>query len=834
MVSTVAKNLLIVESPAKTRTLKKFLGSQYAVEASVGHIRDLIKKDMGIGPSYEPRYEVLPAKKEVVKKLRAAAKKADTVYLAPDPDREGEAIAWHISEVLGKEPGAVRRVTFNEITRRAVLQALENPGTIDYRKVDAQQARRVLDRLMGFRLSPLLWEKVKQGLSAGRVQSVALKMVCDRQAEIDAFKSQEYWNLGADVAAAEPPPFSVRLLRIDGKKAEVATGEQAAAIVRDLDGSSFVVRAVERKESQQKPNAPFITSRLQQEAAKRLGFSVKRTMALAQGLYEGSEIGDRGAIGLITYMRTDSTRVADEAVAGARDFIAATFGAAALPAKPNVYSSRKGAQDAHEAIRPTTFDLPPDQVKDYLKDDEWKLYKLIWERFMASQMQPALFDVTQVDVESGPEAREGRPAGDGRAAFPGGQDRAPEYLLRATGRTLKQPGFLAIYREVPESGSESPDSGENGERAENGGDSASAGEQSESTLPPLSPGERLRLIKVTSEQKFTQPKAQYSEATLVKALEENGIGRPSTYASILSTLTDRDYVDKSEGRFRPTALGTLVNGMLQKGFHDILNEGYTAALELQLDQIEDGTLGWKDAVKDFDQKFSQDLALAGEQMPNVKRDGVPLDESCPECGGQLLMRFGRYGTFVGCSNYPQCKFTRDLQPAPASSSVAATAGNGGAGKGAAGATGAAGTPAGAVATAGAPSDEEIPLCEECGRPMALRRSRFGTFYGCTGYPECKGIRKVGPKAEPPRPTGVACPECGQGWIEEKRSRRGKIFYSCNRYPDCKFALWNKPVAKPCPDCNAPFLLEKTTKKAGTRLVCNTEGCEHSEGVEPAA
>ncbi len=756
----MAKNLLIVESPAKSKTLKKFLGRQFAVEASVGHIRDLVKKDMGIGPDFEPRYEVLAAKKDVVKKLRQAAKEAETVYLAPDPDREGEAIAWHIAEVLGKDAKNVLRVTFNEITKGAVLKALDHPGAIDLQKVDAQQARRVLDRIMGFRLSPLLWEKVKQGLSAGRVQSVALKMVCDRQAEIDVFVPEEYWNLGADLKGAVPPPFNARLSRIEGRKAEVHDGEQAAKIVRGLETGPFVVAKVERKESRQRPSPPFITSRLQQEAARRYGFSVKRTMALAQGLYEGKDVGDRGSVGLITYMRTDSTRVADEALAAGRELIAATYGPDSLPEKPNVYPSKAGAQDAHEAIRPTSFDLPPDAVRDFLKDEEWKLYKLIWDRFIASQMEPAVFDVTQVDIENGP------------------------YTLRASGKVLKKPGFLAVYRETPD-------------------EDAAAAEEGEGVLPPLTEGEKLELVKVLSEQKFTQPSAQYSEATLVKALEENGIGRPSTYATILSVLTDRDYVERLEGRFRPTALGRLVNGMLQTGFHDILNEGYTAALEEQLDRIEDGKLDWKRAVADFDEKFSKDLETAGEQMPNVKKDGIPLDENCPEDGARLLMRFGRFGPFIACSNYPDCKYTRNLEePAAAQDSPAA---NG--------------------------AEEEVPPCEVCGKPMALKRSRFGTFYGCTGYPECKNIRKTGPKPEPPKPTGVPCPECGKGEIVEKRSYRGKTFWSCNRYPDCKFSLWKKPVARECPDCGATFLLEKVTKKNGTQYVCNTEGCKHVEDVE---
>lgn len=753
----MAKNLIIVESPAKTRTLRKFLGREWAVEASVGHIRDLPKKDMGLGDDFEPKYAVLAEKKEVVKRLKEAAKKAETVYLAPDPDREGEAIAWHIAEVIGKGAEAVRRVTFNEITKRAVLKALESPGEVDLRKVDAQQARRVLDRLMGFKLSPLLWEKIKRGLSAGRVQSVALKMVCDRQAEIDAFVSEEYWLLGAELAAELPPTFLARLHSIRGRKAQVGDGERAAAIAGELEKGTFTVAAIERKESKQRPSPPFITSRLQQEAARRFSFPVKRTMALAQGLYEGREIGGRGQIGLITYMRTDSTRVAAEAIGAVRELIAATYGAESLPEKPNFYSSKKGAQDAHEAIRPTYFDLPPEAVAAHLKPDELKLYRLIWDRFVASQMRPAVFDVTQVDVANGP------------------------YLLRATGKVLKSPGFLAVYREVAEE--------ENG----NG-----AGEVP--GLPALAEGQELRLVRLEKEQKFTQPPAQYSEATLVKALEENGIGRPSTYAQILSTLTEKAYAEKLEGRFRPTALGQAVHRALQSGFSDIINEGYTALLEGELDKIEEGQMPWKQAVREFDEKFARDLAQADEHLPNVKRDGVPLGEVCPKCGeregGRLVIKFGRYGAFVSCDRFraePPCDYTRDLAPAP-------------------------------EAAAGGGAPEEVPPCELCGRPMALKRSRFGTFYGCSGYPECKNIRKIGPAPAPPKETGVACPECGEGTILEKRSRRGKIFFSCSRYPKCKFALWDRPLPTPCPTCGAPFLVEKTTKKKGTRHLCVREGC----------
>ncbi len=759
----MSKDLIIVESPTKTKTLKKFLGSKYAIEASVGHIRDLEKKDLGLGDNYEPRYRILPAKRDVVKKLRAAAKRAGTVYLAPDPDREGEAIAWHIAQVLEKEANAVRRVTFNEITRAAVEHALENPGLIDLRKVDAQQARRVLDRLMGFKLSPLLWEKVKQGLSAGRVQSVALKMICDRQDEIDAFVPEEYWLIGADLEGAKPPPFTARLHKVDGKKAKVGDGERAATIVGELERGGFRVASIQRKESLQRPAPPFITSRLQQEAARRFGFSVKRTMSVAQSLYEGKEIGGRGAVGLITYMRTDSIRVSEEALAAAREWIAATYGADKMPAKPVRYKSKKGAQDAHEAIRPSTFDLPPEAAAKHLSRDEARLYRLIWDRFMASQMLPAVFDVTRVDVENG------------------------SYTLRATGKILKSPGFLALYEEA-RGESDKPDKPTSDRDA---------------LLPPLVEGETLKLVKVTSEQKFTKPPALFSEATLVKALEDNGIGRPSTYASILSTLSDRSYAEKVEKRFHPSPLGRLVNRLLQSGFSDIINEGYTAQLEVQLDRIEEGEIEWKSALVEFDEKFERDLELAGKVMPNVKREGVPTDETCPDCSSPLVMRFGRFGTFLGCSAYPECKYTRDLEQS-------------------------------GQETEGQETAEEVPDCEKCGRPMALRRSRYGAFYGCTGYPECKNLRKIGPAPPEPKGTGVPCPECGKGEIQEKRSRRGKIFFSCSRYPDCKFALWKRPVLKTCPLCSSPFLLEKTTKKKGPQLVCPGEGCDHEETVESEA
>jgi DNA topoisomerase I len=760
----MAKSLIIVESPAKTRTLRKFLSKDYAIEASVGHIRDLEKKNLGIGENFEPHYQILAAKKDVVAKLRSAAKNVDVVYLAPDPDREGEAIAWHIAQVIDREPEAIRRVTFNEITRKAVLEALEHPGAIDQRRVEAQTARRVLDRLMGFKLSPLLWDKVKQGLSAGRVQSVALKMVCDREAEIEAFQPEEYWLIDAELLGALPPSFTARLHRIDGTKAKVDNGDQAGEIVSALEGGSFRIAKIERKESKQNPSPPFITSHLQQQAARRYGFPVKKTMSLAQRLYEGKEIGDRGPTGLITYMRTDSTRVAEEALDAVRVWIAQEYGEKSLPAKANRYRSKKGAQDAHEAIRPTSFDLPPQAVAQYLERDELRLYQLIWDRFIASQMLPAIFDVTRVDVESGP------------------------YVLRAEGKILKSPGFLAIYNEEGSGSSADGDGGKEGDKL----------------LPELQEGEELSLQKVTSEQKFTKPPARFNEASLVRALEENGIGRPSTYANILSTLSDRDYVDRLEKRFHPTALGSTVNRLLQDGFADILNEGYTAGLETELDRIEDGELDWRAALAAFDGKFAKDLAAAAADMPNVKREGVPTDEKCPDCDSPLVMRFGRFGTFLGCTRYPECRYTRNPDVGePDEAETAAVEGEG----------------------------AEIPPCEECGKPMVLRRSRFGPFYGCSGYPECKQTRRIGPAPEPPKGTGIKCPECGKGEICEKRSRRGKIFFSCDRYPECKYALWNQPVERECPDCGSPLLTEKVTKKKGRHLACPNKECSFEESLE---
>ncbi len=748
----MARKLVIVESPAKARTIGKFLGKEFSVKASVGHIRDLPKSSLGVDEAhgYEPEYVVLPEKKKVVEELRKAARSAEEVYIATDPDREGEAICWHVQEVLRSTKKPFHRVEFHEITKRAVRQAMESPRQVDMNRVNAQQARRVIDRLMGYRISPLLWEKVKRGLSAGRVQSVALKMICDREAEIEAFVPEEYWIVDAKVRAAAPPPFALRLAKRDGKKWRPGNAEEAEAVAAAIRNAELAVTRATRKTSRQKPKPPFITSHLQQEASRRLRMPVRKTMQVAQRLYEGVDLGGRGTVGLITYMRTDSFRVADEALDAARALIARQWGETALPAKPNRYRSRASAQDAHEAIRPTDPTLTPDDVAPYLSSDQLRLYRLIWERFIASQMTPAVFDVTQLEVQVGP------------------------YTLAATGKVLRDPGFLRVWKDAKE------------------GDG-------EGALPAgLEGGTPLELEKVELEQKFTQPPARYNEASLVKALEENGIGRPSTYASIIATLSSRDYVVREKGTFRPTALGRLVARLLVGSFADIVNERYTASLEEQLDRVAAGEEDWRATVQRFAEELGRDLERAKKEMEQVKGKGIPTDETCPECGAPLVMKFGRYGEFLACSRYPDCRYTRDV-----------------------------GEKEGAD-EAGEAEGAEAPACPECEAPMVQKRSRFGLFWACSRYPECKGTRPIGKKALPkPEPTGVSCPMegCG-GELMAKKSRRGTTFYACNRYPKCTFAMPNPPVPTPCPECGFPVMGLKVTKRRGRELVCPVKTCGH--------
>ncbi|HVF57804.1 MAG TPA: type I DNA topoisomerase [Pyrinomonadaceae bacterium] len=828
----MSKKLVIVESPAKAKTINKYLGSDYRVMASYGHIKDLPSKGLGVDVAndFEPTYEVIPEtkkrnNKKTVAELKKAAKEAEAIYLAADPDREGEAICQHLAEeIVPKRPKTPSfRVMFNEITKRAVQEAFEHPKEIDKNLVDAQQARRVLDRLVGYKVSPLLCRTVGGKLSAGRVQSVALRMVVERERDIEKFVKTEYWTIAANLSSKLPPAFDARLWKIgeqtiktggfdqDVKKSEILIGTEAQAreIVAEAEREQFRVAEVATKERKRNPVPAFITSKLQQEAARKIGYSVKKTMMLAQKLYEGVEVGAEGSVGLITYMRTDSTRVSEAALAEARDFIGTQYGAAYLPEKAIHYRSKKDAQDAHEAIRPTDVSRTPESVEPFLNKEELKLYRLIWQRFVASQMMPALFDQTTIDIEAG------------------------RFLFRATGSVLKFDGFLRVYEEGRDEKSEED-------------------EEAARKLPLVERGEQLKLNAVTPEQHFTEPPPRYTEATLVKALEEKGIGRPSTYAAIMTTILDREYVEKHEGRFHPTALGTTVNDLLVASFDDLFNESYTARMEEELDEIEDGKMKWTDALHEFYGKFAHDLKNAEAQMKAAKQQAIPTDEICENCGSGMVIKFGRFGQFLACSNYPECRTTREIAKPQAASADGAAAGS--------------------TATAGAEgaSEAEEESCELCGKPMALKRGRFGQFLGCTGYPDCRNIRKIsksGAVAPAPVPlegetcpldgaqlvrrhgrfgefvscanypackyikretTGIACPRPGcKGEIVVKKSKRGKAFYGCSEYPKCDAVYWDKPVAEACPQCSAPFLLEKTTKK-GTFRMCAKEECGYRE------
>jgi DNA topoisomerase I len=825
----MAKSLVIVESPSKAKTINKYLGKDFKVLASVGHVKDLPKKGLGVDleNDFEPTYEVMPGKEKVVREIKEAAKDAETVYIATDPDREGEAIGFHLAEIVtsgrGNAKKPVFRVMFNEITKAAVQDAFKQPGHIDQDLVDAQQARRVLDRIVGYKVSPLLWDKVRRGLSAGRVQTVAVRLVVEREREIQAFVKTEYWSVIANLSAQLPPAFDARLYKIadktvktagfdDGvKKSEVHITDEGMAqqILAELQGAQYTVSEVSTKEKKRNPVPPFITSKLQQEASRKLRFSAKRTMQIAQKLYEGKELGKEGAVGLITYMRTDSTRVADSALGEVRDFIGKQYGPNYLPEKAIQYRSKKDAQDAHEAIRPTSAERTPDSVAPYLDKDELALYRLIWQRFLASQMMPAIFDQTTIDIAAG-----------------------EKYSFRATGSVLKFDGFLAVYEE----GKDEKDD-EDAERA--------------AKLPKVEKGENLKLNALTPNQHFTEPPPRYTEATLVKALEEKGIGRPSTYASIMSVIQDREYVEKKENKFFPTDLGTLVNDLLVESFAELFNVAYTAQMEANLDEVEDGKLKWTQALHGFYNKFTVDLKKAQEHMRDVKRQEILTDEVCDKCGSKMAIKFGRFGQFLACTNYPECKNTREM--------VKPANGNGTAEPNA--------------------SDAENPYanetCENCGKPMALKKGRFGQFLACTGYPDCKTTRKItkggavaaapvlidafcpdcnsqlairqGPYGEftacsrypeckyiKRETTGVACPRAGcKGEIIVKKSKRGKVFYGCSEYPKCDAVYWDKPVAETCPQCNAPFLLEKyNAKKEETVKSCAQENCDYKSGDAP--
>jgi DNA topoisomerase I len=925
----MAKALVIVESPAKAKTINKYLGKQYIVKASLGHIKDLPKRDLAVDVEhgFEPRYEVIEGKRKLIAELKHAAKNVEDVYLAADPDREGEAICYHLQEELrdGKNGGPrIYRVMFNEITKRAIEKAFEKPGQVDNHLVDAQQARRVLDRLVGYKISPLLWDKVRRGLSAGRVQTVALRLIVEREREVRAFVPKEYWTIDADLHAKKPPLLSARLIRIGAEASEVGNKESSDAVLAALDGVDYVVKSVATREKKRNPVAPFITSTLQQESARKLRFSVKRTMMLAQRLYEGVEIGKEGAVGLITYMRTDSTRVSDDAIRDVRDFVQERYGKPFLPESPIVYKTKKEAQDAHEAIRPTSMAFTPEVVEKYLAEDEMKLYRLIWNRFVACQMMPALFDQTTIDVSA--KGRNG-----------------VDYTFRATGSVLKFEGFLKVYQEGKDQTDEED-------------------EELKHRLPAVTAGEHLRLKGLRADQHFTEPPPRYNEATLVKRLEADGVGRPSTYASILSTIQEREYVKKDAGRFVPTELGMVVTDLLIESFDDIFDVKYTARMEEELDEIGDGKLDWRAAMSEFYDRFDKDLKHAEGNMPDVKRMEKPTDLTCEKCGKPLVIKWGKHGSFLACTGYPdfppralEADFGKVQQEASKRQERVAAERRKRIEKLRAKHPGYAidwsveggwrlypidvevrdvpkelkkidaaaaerqakdrellqgriekmvarqpqipkfydvrveDTPAGPAVTwqtkpelctytreltVDLPDVDKVDwaeqgeeeYCENCGRPMVLKKGRFGTFFACTGYPDCKTTKQIGgpqKKADQPleekcpqcgsnlvlksgrfgeftacsnypgckyvkqKTIGVKCPECSEGEIIERRSRKGKTFYGCNRYPECKFVAWGKPVPEKCPECGNPYMIEKWLK-AGAVWQCPNPECKHKQ------
>jgi len=821
----LAKGLVIVESPAKAKTIQKYLGKGFTVEASLGHVKDLPKSTLGVDVDndFDTEYVVIPGKEKVVARLKKLALGMDTIYLAPDPDREGEAIAAHLAEELGDnskskkkkkktdEPDRIRRVTFNEITQRAVREAFEHPRDIDQNLVDAQQARRVLDRLVGYQVSPLLWDKVRRGLSAGRVQTVALRLIVEREREIKAFEKKEYWTIDANLLGPKPPAFDARFLGKGEEKIEVTNGEDAEKIRLALEHADWLVRTVDRKERRRNATPPFTTSKLQQDSSRKLRFSVKRTMMIAQRLYEGVELGEEGLVGLITYMRTDSVRVSNEALTEVRDYIKSQYGDQYLPEAANVYKEKKAAQAAHEAIRPSSVMRHPDQVKQYLKEDEFKVYKLIWQRFVASQIMPAVFDQTTVDID----AKSG----------------ADAFWFRVTGSVLKFDGFLKVYEESKE-GKDEED------------------EELKHKLPPLEPGQKLTLKALKPEQHFTEPPPRYNEASLVKELEERGIGRPSTYSAILSTIQERQYVQKLGGKFTPTEIGLVVTDLLVENFPDIFDIQYTARLEEELDEIEEGKETWTHALGDFYKKFEKDLRYASKHMENIKRMEKPTDEKCERCGSPLVIKWGKHGSFYACSSYDKedpnsCTFTKENPinlPDLDSADVQET------------------------------TQEEY--CENCGRVMVLKRGRFGQFMACTGYPDCKTTRRLDQgKKVPDIPLdeicpkcgrnmmirhgrygefttcsgypeckyvkqnfiGVKCPLCKEGDLVEKRARKGNTFYGCGNYPKCKFTSAHKPIAEKCPSCGSEYLVEKFLK-SGPVVACPNKECEYERAlpVEAAA
>jgi DNA topoisomerase-1 len=758
----MGKALVIVESPAKASTIKKYLGKGYQVLASYGHVRDLLPKEGAVDPDHDfaMKYQVIEKNEKHVAAIEKALDKVDELYLATDPDREGEAISWHLYELLrgkkllkGKKVG---RVVFHEITKRAINEAMEHPRELSFDLVNAQQARRALDYLVGFNLSPLLWKKIRRGLSAGRVQSPALRMIVERELEIEAFKPQEYWTIEAD-ARAEEQNFVAKLIQFHGEKLaqfSITTDAHANAAQKELLALSqgkLPVINVEKKQRKRNPSPPFTTSTLQQEAARKLGFTAVRTMRVAQQLYEGVKLGEE-QVGLISYMRTDSVTLAQEALVEIREYIAKRFGADNLPEEPRVYKTKaKNAQEAHEAIRPTAVGRTPDIIKDSLTPDQYRLYELIWKRTIACQMIHATLDTVAVDFA----------AGEGN-------------VLRANGSTITSPGFIAVYQE---------------------GLDDSKDEDQSVLLPAMQVGDVIDLLGIRTEQHFTEPPPRYSEASLVKALEEYGIGRPSTYASIISTLQQREYVILDKKRFVPTDVGRIVNKFLTEYFRDYVDYDFTAKLEDELDAVSRGEKEWVPLMKDFWIPFNK---LVQHTEENVERKDVTheaMDEACPKCGKPLSIRLGKRGRFIGCTGYPDCDYTRNLGASAGESSQ--------------------------------PQVVEGRTCPKCNSPLVIKHGRYGKFIGCSAYPECKHMEPL----EKPADTGIQCPECKKGTLLKRKSRYGKVFYSCSTYPECKYATWNEPVVGPCPQCNWPILTIKITKRWGTQKVCPQKECGYSETIE---
>jgi DNA topoisomerase I len=779
------KSLVIVESPAKAKTIKKYLGAGYVVKASVGHIKDLPKSKMGVDveKGFKPLYVVIKKKEKVLEEIRKAAEKVDRVYLAADPDREGEAIAWHIAEEIADIHPTCDRVLINEITKKGVTEAISKPIKLDNHKYDAQQARRILDRLVGYQISPILWDKVKRGLSAGRVQSVAVRLIVERDREISAFIPEEYWSVDADVEGKTPPPFLAKLFRWDGEKIELKNKADADRIVAELAASKPVVEAIDKNERKRNPPRPFITSTLQQEAARKLRFTARKTMAFAQRLYEGVDLGEEGPTGLITYMRTDSVRLSDDALTEVRAFINDRFGKDYLPAEPIVHKVSKQAQGAHEAIRPTSMRFDPETVRKLLltplegKDTSGprgveviekreeaeglvKLYALIWNRFVSCQMTPAVYDQTAIDIKAG------------------------RVTLRANGKVMKFAGFTQVYVE-----------------AENDDEAAQKAEEQDKLLPPVAVGDVLKLGTVRPEQHFTQPPPRFTEASLVKELEEKGIGRPSTYASIMSTIQDRGYIEKRESRFFATELGTLVNDLLVDAFPDILNVEFTREMEERLDKVEEGTDEMVKVLGNFYKPFKVDLDKAVTSMRDVKREEIPTDFTCELCGGPMVIKWGKNGNFLACKSYPECKNTKDFKRAFDGTIEIVQ-----------------------------PKQTDMK-CETCGSPMKVKKGRFGEFLACSTYPECQTTMPIS--------LGVTCPKegCG-GYLTEKRSRRGRVFYGCANYSKtkCDFVAWDKPIPEECPQCQAKFLTKRETKRGAT-VRCMAQGCGYlrreGEGADEA-